>query len=138
MFANGLLIKNCQFKTKCIIFSQGKNLLGFNIAYKNNWIKQFNIVEYLGCYLGANLSKESLKMKSLKKINTKLQFSHRKNEFLNPKLRILLCNPTIQPYFDYPSVSWLPLVSKKIRKKIQVTQNKCIRFCLKLKLRHHT
>ena len=34
-------------------------------------IKQFHIVQYLGCYLEANLSKESMKKKSLKKINTK-------------------------------------------------------------------
>ena len=34
-------------------------------------------------------------------------------------------------------VSWYPLAYKKIRKKIQVTQNKCISFCLKLKSGHH-
>ena len=32
----------------------------------------------------------------------------------------------------YVCISRYPLVSKKIRKKIQVTQNKWIRFCLKL------
>ena len=69
---------------------------------------------------------------SLKKVNAKLQFLYRQNEFLNPKLRRL-----IQAHFDYACVSWYPLVSKKIRKKIQVTQNKCIRFCLKLNPRHH-
>ena len=42
-----------------------------------------------------------------------------------------------QPHFDQACVSWYLLVSKKIRKKIQVTQNKCIRFCLKLYSRHH-
>ena len=76
-------------------------------------------------------------MKTLKKINAKLQFSYRQNEFLNPKLRRLLCNSLIQSHFDYAYVSWYSLVSKKIRKKIQVTQIKCIRFCLKLNSRHH-
>ena len=61
-----------------------------HITYENNRIKQFQIVEYLGCYLDANLCGESMAMKSLKKINEKLQFFYRKNEFLNPKLRSLL------------------------------------------------
>ena len=87
-------------KTKCILFSKKTNLLGLNITYKNNRIKQFNIVEYLGCYLDANLSGESMAMKSLKKINAKLQLLYRQNEFRNSKLRRLLCNPLIQPHFD--------------------------------------
>ena len=71
-------------------------------------------------------------MESLKKINAELYFLYRQNEFLNSKLRRLLCNSLIQPHFKYACVSWYPLVSKKIRQKIQATQNKCIRFCLKL------
>ena len=50
------------------------------------------MVEYLGCCLDANLIGGPMAMKSLRKINTKLQFLSRQNEFLNPKLRRLLCN----------------------------------------------
>ena len=38
---------------------------------------------------------------------------------------------------SHKKISWYPLVSKKIRKKIQITQNECIRFCLKPNSRHH-
>ena len=76
-------------------------------------------------------------MKSLKKINAKLQFLYRQNEFLHPKLRRLLCNSFNQPHFDYAFITWYILVSKKIKKKIQVTQKKCVHFCLKLNSRHH-
>ena len=76
-------------------------------------------------------------MKSLKKINAKLQFLYRQSKFLNPKLRRLLCNSLIQPRFDYLCVSWYSLVSKKIRKKILITQIKAIRFCLKVNSRYH-
>ena len=31
-------------------------------------------------------------------------------------------------YIDYACTYWYPLVSKKIREKIHVTQNKCIHF----------
>ena len=48
----------------------------------------------------------------------------------------MLWNSLIQPHFNYACVSYYSLVSKQ-RKKIQVTQNKCIRFCLKLNSRHH-
>ena len=63
-----------------------------NITFNNNRIKQFQIVEYLGCFLNANLSGESMTMKSLKKIKAKLHFLYRQNECLNPKLCRLLCN----------------------------------------------
>ena len=132
---NKLPIHFGEDKTKCILSSKDKNLPGLNITCDNNRVKQFHMVEYLDCYLDANLSGESISMKSLKKI--KLKFLYRQNKFLNPKLRRLLYNSLIQPHFDYECVSWYTLVSKKI-KKIQVTQNKCIRFCLKLNPRHHT
>ena len=131
---NKLSIHFGEDRTKCILFRKDKNLLGLNITYDNNRIKQFHMVEYLSCYLDANLSGESISMKSLKKI--KLKFLYRQNKILNPKLRRLLCNSLIQPHFDYECVSWYTSVSKKV-KKIQVIHNKCIRFCLKLNPRHH-
>ena len=76
-------------------------------------------------------------MKSLRKINTKLQFLYRQNDFLNPKLRSLLCNSLIQPHFDYACIYWYPLINQKMRIKLQVTQNKYIHFCLKLSSRQH-
>ena len=76
-------------------------------------------------------------MKSLKKIKAKLQFLYRQNEFLNLKLPRLLCNCLFQPHFDYAYISCCSLASKKIRKKIHVTQSKCTSFGLKLNLRHH-
>ena len=73
-------------------------------------------------------------MRFIKKINAKLQFLHRQNEFLTPKFRRLLCNSLVQLHFDYVCF----LVSfKKLRKKIKFTQNKCILFCLKFNSRYH-
>ena len=76
-------------------------------------------------------------MKSLRKINTTLQFLYRQNEFPNPKLRRLLCKSLIQPHFDYAYISWYPLINEKMRNELQFTQNKCIRFCLKLNSTQH-
>ena len=88
---NKLSIHFGEDKTKCILFSRDENLLELNITYNNNRIKQYRMVEYLGCCLDANLSGESMAVKSVRKINTKLQFLYRQNEFLNSKLRRLLC-----------------------------------------------
>ena len=66
------------------------------------------------------------------KINSRLKFLHRQNRFLTPPLRRLLCNALIQPLFDYACTVWFPNLSKKLRLRLQATQNKCIRFCLQL------
>ena len=64
-YANGLLVIGCRFnlvKIKLMhSFQCGKNLSELNI-------KQFHIVEYLGCCLDANLSVESMAVNFLKKI----------------------------------------------------------------------
>ena len=66
------------------------------------------------------------------KINSCLKFLHRQNRFLTPPLHRLLCNALIQPLFDYACTAWFPNLSKKLRLRLQATQNKCIRFCLQL------
>ena len=66
------------------------------------------------------------------KINSRLKFLHRQNRFLTPPLCRLLCNALIQPLFDYACTAWFPNLSKKLRLRLQATQNKCIRFCLQL------
>ena len=52
-------------------------------------------------------------------------------------LRRLLCNALIQPHYDYASSAWLPSLNKRLLKKIQISQNKCVRYCLKLDNRAH-
>lgn len=114
-------------------FQLGKiAVLGLNITFNNNRIKQFQI-EYLGCCLNANLSEKSMKIKSHKKINGQFQFICGQYEFLSPKLCRFFCNSSIQPNFDYDCISWHSLVSHQIRTKMQFTQKKSI----KLNSRHH-
>ena len=52
-------------------------------------------------------------------------------------MRRLLCNALIQPHYDYACSAWYPSLSKRLLKKIQISQNKCIRYCLKLDNRSH-
>ena len=69
---------------------------------------------------------------TINKINNKLKFLHRKNRFLTPPLRRLLCIALIQPPFDYARSAWYSNLTKKLKNRYQTSQNKCIRFCLQL------
>ena len=95
-------------KTKCILSIRCKNLPELNKTFESNRIKQYRIVEYVGCGIDTNLSGESKVKECLRKININLQSSYRQNEFLNPKLRRLLCNSLIQLYFDCTCIFLVP------------------------------
>ena len=62
---------------------------------------------------------------------------YRKHNFLDSSLRRLLLNALIQPHFDYACSSWYPMLNKRLSKKIESAQNKCIRFYLNLKYTAH-
>ena len=49
----------------------------------------------------------------------------------------MLCNGLIQPHFDYVCPAWYLNLNVKTKKKMQLMQNKCIHFCLKLDKMHH-
>ena len=66
------------------------------------------------------------------KVNSRLKFLHRQNRFLTAPLRRLLCNALIRPLFDYACTAWFSNLSKRLKLRLQASQNKCIRFCLQL------
>ena len=78
------------------------------------------------------MSGEAMALNLINKINNKLKRLNCKNRFLTPALRRLLCNALIQPHFDYACSAWYSNLTKKIKHRIQTTQNKCILFCLQL------
>ena len=137
---NKLSIHFGEDKTKSILFAskfKKKNIKKLNIKYGDIQIKQHSKVKYLGCLMDETMSGEAMALNVIHKINNKLKFLYRKNVFLTPKLRRLLCNPLIQPHFDYACSAWYPNLTKKLKHRSQTTQNKCMRFCLQFdKLKH--
>ena len=91
----------------------------------------------LGCALGEAMSGEPMGLKVIHKINGKLMFLYRKNIFLSPGLRRMLWNAFIQPHFDYACPACYPNLIEKMKTKIKVSQNKCIRFCRRLDKMHY-
>ena len=137
---NKLSIHFGEDKTKSILFASKRKIKSarkLNVKYKNIKIKQHSQVTYLGCVLDETLCGEPMTLKALNKINEKLKFLYRQNKFLTPTLYRMLCNAIIQPHFDYACSAWYPNLNEKLKKKIQIAQNNCIWFCLKLDKRHH-
>ena len=82
-----------EHKTKCLLFGTKHRLnkvTSLEIKYGEIHIKQYHTVTYLGCLLDETLSGESMALKVI--INSKVRFLYRKNRFLSPPLRRLLCN----------------------------------------------
>ena len=101
---NRLSIHFGEDKTKSILFASKRKIKRFpklNIKYENIQIKQHSKVTYLGFILDETMSGESMALKVINKINSRLKSLHRKNKFLAPARRRLLCNALIQPHFDY-------------------------------------
>ena len=130
---NKLSIPFGEDKTKSILFASKckiKKLQKLETIYNNIRIKQYSGVTYLGCIPEETMSGESMTNKVISNFNARLQFLHRKNKSLTPNLCRLLCNALIQPHFDYACSAWYPNLSKKLKSRIQTSQNKCICFCL--------
>ena len=68
----------------------------------------------------------------IQKANARLTFLFRKQKFINLHTKILLVMSLIRCYIDYACSFCYPGLSKLSRKRLQITQNKMIRFVLKL------
>ena len=136
---NKLIFHFAEDKTKSILFAskwRAKNICQLNIKCKDVNTKQHSEVTYLGFALDKTMSGESITLKVINKINRKLKLICSKNRFLSPELRRMLCNAIIQPHFDYTCPAWYSNLTEKTKKIIQIRQNKCIRFCLRLDKMH--
>ena len=132
---NKLSIHFGEDKTKSIVFGSKRRLKKLDILdIRRGDIKitQQNKVTYLGCILDDDISGESMASRVMNKISSRLSFLYRKQSFLNSKLRRMLCNALIQPHFDYACSAWYNNLNRNLTTKLQIAQNKCIRFCLGL------
>jgi len=73
----------------------------------------------------------------IKKANFRLKLLYRKKQFLTYHTKKLLAMSLIQCHFDYVSPVWFCGLTKDLKSKLQVTQNKLIRFVLNLEPRSH-
>lgn len=122
-------------KTESILFGSQRRLKSksaLNISCKGTVIEAKDTVKYLGAVLEQSLSGENMVRSIIQKANARLKFLYRKQRFLNFKTKKLLVMSLIQCHFDYACSFWYPGLTQLLRNKLQITQNKVIRFVLKL------
>ena len=127
-------------KTECILFGSKRKLNrvnDFQVTYRGHIIKGSNSVKYLGVILDQDLSGISMVSKIIPKAIGKLKFLYRYGDCLNTELRRKLCNALIQCHLDYCCTSWYSSLSQKMKQKLQITQNKVVRYILKFGPRSH-
>ena len=127
-------------KTESILFGSKirlKSQSNLQISCKGTNIESKEVVKYLGAVLEQCLSGESMVKLIIQKANARLKFLFRKQKFLNLHSKKLLVMSLIQCHFDYACSFWYPGLSQLLRNRLQVTQNKMIRFVLKLDPRSH-
>ena len=74
---------------------------------------------------------------SLQKGNSRLNFLYRVGKYLSLHTKKLLASALIQCHFDYPCSMWYSSLTNSTKKKLQILQNKIIRFILNLDNRAH-
>ena len=84
------------------------------------------------CLSGANMATSVIQ-----KANARLKFLYRKRKLLNLTTKKLLVMSLIQCHFDYACSFWYLGLSKVLKNKLHVTQNKIIRFVLNMDSRAH-
>ena len=114
-----------------------KNFRQLNIRHNHINVKQHSQVTYFGCVLDERVSCEPVALKVINKINGKLKFLYRKNRYLTKELCRMLRTLLFSLILIMRVQPGTLISMKNEKKKIQIIQNKYIRFCLKLDKMHH-
>ena len=94
-------------------------------------------VTYLGAILDQTLSGASTARSIITKSTNKLKFLYRNARSLDSKSKAVLTSALIQCHFDYASAVWYSGLTQTFKTKLQIVQNKIIRFILDLPARSH-
>ena len=118
-------------KTECILFGSKRKLRkvkDFHIVCNDHTIDSTTSVKYLGLNIDNILSGEIVVNSIISKVNARLKFLYRQSNCLSEKARKNLCSALILCHFDYSFSSWYAGLNKGLKRKLQISQNKVIRF----------
>merc|ERR1711874_804384 len=127
-------------KTESILFGSKrkfKKVESFDVKCGDTTIKHVTSVKYLGVQIDNDLGGNSIVKGIISKVNSKVKFLYKYKDLLNSESRKTLCSALIQCLFDYSCSSWYPGINKGLKDKLQVAQNKTMRFILNLNSRTH-
>lgn len=122
-------------KTECMLFGSKRKLKKvqeFKVICNGHTIESTNSVKYLGLNIDNLLSGELVVNSIISKVNARLKFLYRQSSCLSVKSRKSLCSALILCHFDYSCSSWYASLNKGLKRKLQIAQNKIIRFINRL------
>ena len=127
-------------KTESILFASKRKLAKTNsikVQCAGKELATRSKVKYLGLTLDQPLNGESIVDSIVQKSNAKLKFLYRQANKVDQETKKLLVSVLIQCHYDYASSAWYSGLSKKSHKRLQISQNKLIRFILDAPARTH-
>ena len=128
-------------KTESLLFASSRMLKQqkfLRISCNGIKVGGKEVVTYLGGgQLDQDLSGKSMAQKILHKANASLKFLYRKKMFLNQYCRKIVCMAMIQSRIDYASNFFYHSLPKFLQSRLQVVQNKMIRYVLIYSNRTH-
>jgi hypothetical protein len=122
-------------KTKCMLFGSNRKLKkvkSFSVLCNDHEIPSQENVKYLGLTIDNLLNGEAIVESIVKKVNSRLSFLYRNCRNFNLQTKKTLISALVQCHFDYSCSSWYAGLSKKLKHKLKVTQNKVVRFLLNM------
>ena len=127
-------------KTESIFFGSNKKIRKqstIKLICGDNEVTALENVKYLGVSLDQSLGGKYIAESFLKKANSRLKFLWRQAKYLNRNSRKLLATSLILCHFDYACSAWFEGLQVKLQKKLQILQNKTLRFVLGYPPRSH-
>ncbi len=89
-------------------------------------------MKYLGVKIDETQSGKGITDTILKKCNDRIKFLYRQARYFPTALKKALCQSLVQSHIDYAISSWYAAMSQKAKTKLQIIQNKMVRFILDL------
>lgn len=99
-----------------------------NIFLNNNKIELVNEVKNLGLLLDSDLRFKSHITSCIRKAYCNLKLLYNNKDFLNTKLKTILCNSLVLSQFNYCDIIYGFCMDARDKSRIQVLQNRCLRF----------
>ena len=127
-------------KCEAILFATKRKISrvpSFCIKFGKSDIMGKTSLKYLGSIMENDLSGKECVDSIVKKANGRLKFLYRHRKVLTRETRKILSMAIVQCHIDYASMSWFFNLTSDLRDKLQVIQNKMIRFILGKGNREH-
>lgn len=119
-------------KYNALSFSRSKNILKYEYAYDESFLKRVKCVRDLGIYFDGGLTFHEHKNITCSKALKVLGFIKRNSNFFDSKTVLILCTSLVRPILEYNTLVWNPHLTCQ-NNKIENVQRKFVRYMCVLK-----